>query len=201
MRDRMFNDFKKIIKSKRKYQVIYADPPWHYDHVLQKGDHAFPGYDLLTNDELKKFPLYDIAADRAVLFLWVTFPKLSEALEVIKKWKFNYKTLGFSWIKTNTGNGQPFFGIGNYTRSNCEVCLIATKGRTLPRKNKKISSVIMSPRQTHSKKPQQVRNKIVKMYGDVPRIELFARTRAAGWDVFGNDTKLSTVPLEKYYGL
>ena len=105
-----------------------------------------------------------------------------------------YKTLGFSWIKTNSRNGKPFFGIGHYTRSNCEVCLLAVRGK--PKVvSKYVSSVIISPRRKHSEKPDIVRDKIVELCGDVPRIELFARKRVAGWDSWGRE--IDSVQEEK----
>jgi N6-adenosine-specific RNA methylase IME4 len=121
-----------------------------------------------------------------MLFLWATFPNLQEALNVINAWGFQYKTLGFSWIKTNTGNGKPFFGIGYYTKSNCEVCLIGVKGKPIKASNY-VSSVLIAPRERHSKKPDIVRDKIVELCGDVPRIELFARETVLGWDSWGNE--------------
>jgi N6-adenosine-specific RNA methylase IME4 len=121
-----------------------------------------------------------------MLFLWATFPKLQEALDVIKAWGFKYKTLGFSWIKTNPKSGTPFFGIGYYTKSNCEVCLIAVKGKPL-RVSNSVSSVLIEPRGRHSKKPDITRDKIIQLCGDVPRIELFARDTHDGWDCWGNE--------------
>jgi len=96
--------------------------------------------------------------------------------------------LGFSWIKTNKRSGTPFFGIGYYTKSNCEVCLLGIKGR-LPVISNKVSSVIISPRREHSRKPDIVREKIVELFGDLPRIELFARQSTPGWDVWGNEVE------------
>lgn len=129
-----------------------------------------------------------VAADDCMLFLWVTFPNLQEGLDVIKAWGFKYKTLGFSWIKTNKKNGKPFFGIGYYTKSNCEVCLIGVKGKPIKVSNS-ISSVVIEPRAEHSKKPDSVREKIVALCGDIPRLEMFARTKTAGWDIWGNEIK------------
>jgi site-specific DNA-methyltransferase (adenine-specific) len=123
-----------------------------------------------------------------MLFMWATFPQLQEALDVMKAWGFKYKTLGFSWIKTNRKNGKPFFGIGYYTKSNCEVCLIGVKGKPIKKSNS-VSSVIISPIEGHSKKPDIVRQKIVEMCGDIPRLELFARQKSEGWDVWGNEVE------------
>ena len=121
-----------------------------------------------------------------ILFMWATFPNLPDALRVIQEWGFTYKTLGFSWIKTNKKNGKYFFGIGYYTKSNAEICLIATKGKPKPISNY-VSSVIVSPRREHSRKPDEIRDKIVELVGDMPRIELFARQTVDGWDCWGNE--------------
>ena len=126
-----------------------------------------------------------------MLFLWCTFPNLKEGLSVIEAWGFDYRTLGFSWVKLNKNNGKPFFGIGYYTKSNCEVCLIGVKGKPIV-ESKKVSSVILHKMldesdRVHSWKPDTVRDKIVELCGDVPRIELFARQQSDGWDSWGNE--------------
>ena len=186
-----------IFNTDKKYNIIYADPPWNYGSRVytaktvggKKG--AFYSledyhYKTMSIDEIKKLPIKDISADNSILFLWVTFPNLIEGLEVIKSWGFTYKTLGFSWLKTNKKDNRPFFGIGYYTKSNCEVCLIGVKGKP-PKASNSVSSVVISPREEHSKKPDEVRNKIVEFSGDLPRIELFARQYADGWDCWGNE--------------
>ena len=176
----------------KKYNIIYADPPWSYKDKRDKHPRMCGGaishYNTMSIEQIKSLPIKDLAADNCMLFLWVTFPNLQEGLDVIKAWGFTYKTLGFSWIKTNKNNGKPFFGIGYYTKSNCEVCLIGVKGKPIKVSNS-VSSVIISPRQEHSKKPDQIRDKIVELCGDVPRIELFARKKAEGWDVWGNEVE------------
>lgn len=143
----------------------------------------------MTLENIKNLPVSQIADETSVLLMWVTFPMLQEGLEVMKAWGFKYKTLGFSWIKTNK-NGTPFFGIGYYAKSNCEVCLMGVKGKahSLVISNK-ISSVIIHNRTKHSEKPSIVRDKIVELFGDIPRVELFARTKTKGWDVWGNEVK------------
>lgn len=143
-------------------------------------------YPTMSAREIKALPVQNIAADNSILFLWVTFPNLQEGLDVMKAWGFKYKTLGFSWIKTNRGNGNPFFGIGWYTKSNCEVCLIGIKGKP-PKQSNSVSSVVISPKEAHSKKPDVVRERIVEFSGAVPRIELFARQTTYGWDCWGNE--------------
>lgn len=181
----------------RKYQIIYADPPWSYENggVPQGGVDA--QYPTMHLDDIKKLPIADLADDPCVLLMWATFPLLKEALEVIESWGFKYKTLGFSWIKTNR-DGTPFFGVGYYAKSNCEVCLLATKGKTRQLvKSNSVSSIIMSPKSRHSAKPPIVRDKIVELFGDRPRVELFARpdnkvdlwgkNTFDGWDSWGNE--------------
>ncbi len=176
----------------KKYNIIYADPPWSYRDKRDKHPRLCGGasahYNTMTIEEIKNLPVNKLADDNCMLFLWVTFPNLQEGLDVIKAWGFTYKTLGFSWIKTNKKNGKPFFGIGYYTKSNCEVCLIGVKGKPIVVSNK-VSSVIIAPREEHSKKPDIVRDKIVELCGDLPRIELFARQKAEGWDVWGNEVE------------
>ena len=134
-------------------------------------------------DTIKK-----ISADDCLLFMWVTFPTLPDALKVIADWGFQYKTLGFSWVKTNRNNGKPFFGIGFYTKSNCEVCLLAIKGKpsNLIVSNA-VSSCIISERREHSRKPDEARERITELVGQVPKIELFARQTVDNWDCWGNE--------------
>lgn len=173
----------------KKYKIIYADPPWSYKngkgHPRWAGD-ALAHYPTMSIEDIKALPVQEIADKDSILFLWVTFPNFQEGLDTLKAWGFEYKTLGFSWIKLNPKNGKPFFGVGYYTKSNCEVCLIGVKGKA-PKESNKVSSVIMEPRGKHSKKPTIVRDKIVELCGDLSRIELFARESAEGWDVWGNE--------------
>lgn len=174
----------------QKYSVIYADPPWAYrdkrdTHPRMSGG-ATSHYSTMTLADIKALPVREIASDNAMLFLWATFPNLQEALSVFPAWGFTYKTLGFSWIKTNRSNGKPFFGIGYYTKSNCEVCLIGVRGKPI-KASDSVSSVLIAPRGEHSAKPAEVRDRIVQFCGDVPRIELFARDRHEGWDAWGNE--------------
>jgi site-specific DNA-methyltransferase (adenine-specific) len=147
----------------KKYQVIYADPPWKYKDKNPQGC-AEKHYQTMSVSDIKNLRVNDIAADDCFLFLWATFPMLPEALEVINAWGFKYKTLGFSWIKTNPKAGTPFFGIGHYTKSNCEVCLLAVKGK--PKVvNNSVSSVIIAPRGVHSRKPADARIRIDQLVG------------------------------------
>ena len=167
-----------------KYNIIYADPPWEYYMGGYKNQSQH--YDTLSIDELKGMPMDDLAADNCILFLWVTFPVLDQVFDLIKWWGFNYSTVGFVWVKSNKSGQGYFTGLGYWTRSNAEVCLIATKG-SIECKNHTISQIVYEPVGEHSAKPSIVRDKIIKLVGDLPRIELFAREKADGWDVWGNE--------------
>lgn len=181
----------------KKYNIIYADPPWEYDDKALAGDRgACCKYPVMSTDELLTLPVSAISADDCMLFMWATFPKIQDALDLIRGWGFTYKTKAFTWIKTNS-NGTTFMGMGNWTRSNDEIILLGVKGSP-KRVNSGISSIIHAPRQEHSKKPDIFRKKIIQLCGDLPRIELFARSRVDGWDTWGNDHKLNQKPLEAF---
>ena len=175
-----------------RYQIIYADPPWKYNsranHKTRFRGGACGHYDLMTMDEIKSLPILDLADKNCVLFLWTTFPYLDEQIKLFEHWGFRYRTVGFSWIKTNKKNGFPFFGVGYYTKSNLEICLMGMRGQLKVQTNK-ISQVVVAPRGEHSKKPDVIRDKIVELFGDLPRIELFARQKTEGWDVWGNEVE------------
>ena len=174
----------------KKYQIIYADPPWSYyndsdakfDCTTVKGMRR-PPYSVMGSESIKKLLVQDISAENCVLFIWSTDYHLEKCLEVIKSWGFQYKTIGFVW------NKKCCF-MGAYTmKSGIELCLLATKGKDVHKLVKKhnVRSLIESPRQKHSKKPDEVRDRIVELFGNLPRIELFAREKKEGWDSIGFD--------------
>jgi N6-adenosine-specific RNA methylase IME4 len=179
-----------ILLPPKKYSIIYADPPWKYNsranHKTRFRGGACGHYSLMSMEEIKQIPLSEIAEDNCVLFMWCTFPYLDKQIELFKHWGFRYTTVGFTWIKTNPKNGNPFFGVGYYAKSNAEICLMGIKGRMKPISNS-VSSVVISPRREHSRKPDEARDRIVTLFGDIPRIELFARQKTEGWDVWGNE--------------
>jgi len=172
----------------KKYSIIYADPPWSYKtgHTKKWKGLAERHYETMTIKEIGKLPVEKIADKDAVLFMWVTFPCLKEGLKVIEEWGFTYKTVAFNWVKQNKKGAELFWGLGFWTRSNSEICLLATKGRP-KRISASVHSVIMSPVQKHSKKPEEAKQRIVELMGDLPRIELFAREVSPGWDAWGNE--------------
>ncbi|MEQ2382905.1 MT-A70 family methyltransferase [Lachnospiraceae bacterium CLA-AA-H58] len=171
------------------YQIIYADPPWRYDQKGLQGA-AEKHYSTMSLEDICKLPVGSISAKDSILFLWATFPQLPAALRVISAWGFKYKTVAFLWLKKNRKADSWFFGLGFWTRGNAEVCLLATRGHP-KRQSSKIHQFIISPIEAHSKKPDIVRDKIVELAGDVPRIELFARQTTPGWDVWGNEVTSS----------
>ncbi len=172
----------------KKYSIIYADPPWSYRDKAAAGNRgaAFK-YPTQSKDWISALPIKSIATDSCVLFLWCTMPKLDEVFPIITDWGFTYKTVAFTWVKKNRVSDSWFWGMGSWTRANAEVCLLATKGHP-KRVNAAVHSVVDSPIQAHSQKPDIVRERILQLCGDVPRIELFARQASPGWDVWGNDT-------------
>jgi len=174
----------------KKYQIIYADCPWSYFNggVPQGGVDA--QYKTMELSDIKELPIHTITDNDCALFFWVTFPMLREGLAVIDSWGFKYKTNAFTWIKTNSNSMGFFFGIGYYTKSNAEICLLATKGDAHSFvKDNSISQMIMTPKTIHSRKPPEVRERIVRLMGDRPRIELFARQKVEGWDCWGNEVE------------
>ena len=174
-----------IFNTDKKYQIIYADPPWKYRNMGNIEATAEAHYSTMEQADIESLPVVDLADKNCILFLWATFPKIQEALNCMKAWGFEYKTVGFTWVKTNKRGGYCF-GVGWYTKSNAEVCLIGVKGRA-PKVSNGVSSIVEAVREEHSKKPDIVREKIVEFSGDLPRIELFARQYADGWDCWGNE--------------
>lgn len=168
-----------------KYKIIYADPPWDYggNFPSSSDKHAYP---LMRTEDICALPVERIAHPDSILFLWATMCKLPEALRVIEAWGFRYVSNGFTWVKTHPGTGNLCVGMGYWTRQNAELCLVAKRGRPM-RCAKAVTSVIIAPRGVHSVKPAIVRDHIVRIAGDVPRIELFARHKTAGWDIWGNE--------------
>ena len=178
-----------IYNPDKKYKVIYADPPWTYRDP-KKHDPKMGGitYPTMTLDEIKALPVADLADKDSALFLWVTMPMISEGLEVIKAWGFRYTTCAFVWIKQNPKGDGIYSGLGHWTNGNAELCLFAKKGRP-KRVAKNVKQVVVSHRRRHSQKPDEVRDRIIDLLGDLTRIELFAREQVEGWDCWGNEVE------------
>ena len=176
------------------YTVIYADPPWAYRQSgtgPKSRGNAAKHYNTMTTDEICRLPVKKMCAGGCTsCFMWATFPNIAEAIRVMEAWGFRYKTAAFVWVKTNRKNGGKFWGMGAYTRANAEVCLLGVTpdfkaGQMV--KDHSVHQIIEAPFEGHSKKPDEARRRIVALLGDVPRIELFARQRAEGWDCWGNE--------------
>ena len=175
------------IENNQKYNIIYADPPWRYQqkNLLGAAEHH---YSTLSVKDICGLKVEEIAAKDCVLFLWATFPQLPEALRVIKAWGFQYKTVAFVWLKQNKSGKGWFFGLGFWTRGNAEICLLAIKGKP-HRNSNRVHQFLISPIRGHSQKPEEAREKIVELMGDLPRVELFAREKTEGWDAWGNEVE------------
>ena len=134
-------------------------------------------------DELKALPVTSLTADDCLLFLWTSSPHLDQAIELINAWGFNWATVGFVWDKQKVNPGF-------YTMSQCELCLIGKKGKIpSPRGARNIRQFVSEERQSHSSKPNEVRNRIELMFPTQTKLEMFARSTADGWDVFGNEVE------------
>ena len=143
-------------------------------------------YPMMRTRDICSLPVVNIAAPDCLLFLWAVPSHLPDALAVIRAWGFEYKTVAFTWVKRTPKDTGYFLGRGYWTHSNAEPCLLATRGHP-PRVGTGIPSLIVSPRREHSRKPDEARQRIERIAGDVPRAELFARQKAPGWSSWGNE--------------
>lgn len=170
-------------KRNKKYQVIYADPPWRLKSSVPSRS-IERHYPTMTDKQIKL--LHIPADDNAVLFLWATVTKLPLALDVLRTWGFSYKT-NMVWDK-------EIFGCGWWFRGQHELLLVGVKGKFSPPINAdRIRSVFRERRTKHSKKPAGIRSLIRKWFPNKNRVELFAREKHSGWDVWGNEVESDTV--------
>lgn len=180
----------------KKYQIIYADPPWSYNDKMS--GHSFSldhEYKTQSKDWISNLSVGSISENNSVLFLWAVSPQLPEAIQVMKAWGFKYTTVAFCWSK-KTKNGKEVSNLGRWTMGNIELCLLGVKGKPNKlRLDKSVKQLVIAERTKHSKKPEEVRNRIVQLFGDIPRIELFARHKPKGWDVWGDEIE-SDIDLE-----
>lgn len=190
-----------IFTTEKKYDIIYADPPWRYQDKTCEGA-CEKHYQTMSVDEICALPVANLAAKDCTLFMWATYPQMQEALKVIAAWGFKYKTIAFQWVKLNRSvklnnftiatvqdilHKACFFGLGRWTRGNTECCLLATKGKP-HRENNAVSQLIFAPFTKHSSKPPEARDRIkTLMGGGTQTIELFAREQVEGWDCWGDE--------------
>ncbi|MEL4371376.1 MT-A70 family methyltransferase [Shewanella xiamenensis] len=201
----------------KKYQLIYADPPWAFSNQNTGGSmksSAQAKYTVTSTEDLKCLDVNSIADDNCVLVMWYVGAMPQDAIDLVKSWGFTLKNMnGFVWNKL-TINNNPFFGMGFWTRAGSESAIIAIKGKPTPACRSVRAVGNYDPQSLdevlahlcyvgtyqnirHSQKPDEFRDKCVELMGDVPRLEMFARTRTKGWDVFGNEVKGSIdIPLK-----
>jgi N6-adenosine-specific RNA methylase IME4 len=178
------------------YQIIYADPPWQYKtkECLAKtsilNGKINTHYETMTLEELRALDVRSISDKNSILFMWVVSPMLTDGLEVMKAWGFNFSTIAFVWYKQRTNPGH-------YTMSECEICLAGRRGLIpTPRGARNVRQFLSEMRGRHSTKPSEIRERICKMFPTQNKVELFARERIDGWACWGNEVK-STVRLER----
>jgi N6-adenosine-specific RNA methylase IME4 len=188
---------------RRRYGVIYADPPWSFRNWSAKGTgrNAVSHYDCLDFKTLARLPVPDLAADDCALFLWATDPLLPRAFELIQAWGFEYKTVAFYWVKLNAKakhDADFFTGLGYWTRANPEQCLLATRGSPA-RQAKDVKRLVVEKRREHSRKPDCIRDRIERLVAG-PYLELFGRETKKGWYCWGKEAGLfdaGTVPTRR----
>lgn len=181
------------------YDVILADPPWHFQNWngapgkitpgQQKRGNAQSHYPTMALDDICKIQIP--ANKNCVLFLWACWPLLPDAMQVITAWGFEYKTIAWVWTKLNKNSMGFYFGMGYYTRSNTEPCLLATRGNLPKPQARDVQALICSPIREHSRKPDEQYSKIERLYPNMSYLEMFARRTRPGWDVYGNEVKES----------
>lgn len=172
----------------KKYTLIYADPPWTYRDKANDGERgAGHKYQTMTIPDIRRLPVWDLAADNCLLAMWWVPTQPMEALKVMDAWGFRLMTMkGFTWHKTNKHKGNSAIGMGHMTRANSEDCLFAVRGKLPERLDASICQHVTAPRMDHSAKPPAFRDLLVRLLGDVPRCELFSRDSVTGWDMWGN---------------
>lgn len=162
----------------KKYQIIYADPPWRYRHCASNSRKIENQYPTMKLEEIKNLQVP--AADNCILYLWTTAPKLAESIEVLIAWGFDYRTCAI-WNK-------EIIGMGYWFRNQHEILLVGVKGNMPPpSQSLRVSSILKQKRGKHSKKPEKYRELIEKWYPHLSKIELFARESCQGWDCWGNE--------------
>ncbi len=181
------------------YRIVYADPPWRFrnwsmEEMAKYGEkwarrNGRSPYTVMTTDDISAMPINKISARDSVCLLWATYPKLQDALQVLQAWGFDFVTVAFTWVKLNPSGVGYHFGLGYYTRQNPEIVLLGRRGKGVKRIDNSVPNLVISPRGQHSAKPVAIRDSIVRLFGDKPRVELFARNKEEGWDAWGNQVE------------
>lgn len=169
-----------------KYSILYVDPAWDYDNRIQHNGveptgSAIYHYPTMKLEDIKALPIQSITEKNALCFMWSSSPHLPQAIELMRFWGFEYKTIAFVWDKQRVNPGY-------YTMSQCEICIVGKKGNIpSPRGSRNTRQFLSSLRGKHSAKPEEIRNRITEMFPTQKKIELFARNTTEGWDVWGNE--------------
>lgn len=177
----------------QKYSVILADPPWDFkvwNRDTGSGRSPSAHYKTMDLDSICALPVGDLAEKNCALFIWGVFPRIFDTEKVINAWGFKYKTIAWVWVKLTKREKKFFTGMGYYTRANAEPCFLAVRGK-MPVQVHDVLSIIAAPVRAHSQKPDEQYEKIARLYPDGNRLEMFARRRQPGWDVFGNEVEES----------
>jgi len=198
----------------KKYQIIYADPPWRFTGLGSKGIRSAKmrndkprlhsnirieeKYPTMSIEELKVLPVNKITDKNCVLFLWTTDGHLPYAIEIMQSWGFDYATVAFVWNKKEKSGKQVCY-YGYWTMKGTELCLLGRRGKVKPKRHN-VRQLVEEIRGEHSVKPDEVKNRIVKLMGNLPRIELFARQKTEGWDVWGDEVE-SDINLTQQEGV
>lgn len=189
-------DLAMLAEGGHKFQTIYADPPWEFRVYSGAGKDRSADRHYKTGglDSIKALPVENLAAENCALFMWCVMPELQGALDVIKAWGFEFKTVAFTWVKQNKSGEGLFWGMGYWTRANAEICLLATRGKP-ERLDKGVHQVLLSPIQEHSRKPDEIRERIQRLIAG-PRLELYARRECEGWVTWGNEIPRASFPVD-----
>ncbi len=179
----------------KKYNILYADPPWKFSSRTKSGNvqHKLEEYyPTMTEKELLDMKTFinKITTSTSVLFMWTTDATLAFAIKLMQEWGYEYKTIAFIWNKKSK-SGKQLWNMGMWTMKGSEICLLGTKGHAHKfLKSRKVKQLVEAPRGRHSEKPQEVRNRIVEMFGENAKyLELFAREKVYPFDVWGNEVK------------
>lgn len=170
------------------YDIILADPPWAFNNYSGKGEAKNPNrhYATMTPAAIAALPVGHLASSNCAMLLWCVDPLLDRGFDVLRAWGFRYVTVAFTWAKRTSLDRGWHMGTGYYTRANPETCLLGVTG-SMPRQSATVRQLIVDPVREHSRKPDRIHDDIVRLFGDRPRCELFARVQRPGWDCWGND--------------
>jgi N6-adenosine-specific RNA methylase IME4 len=171
-----------------KYGALLVDPPWRFRtwSETNQAKAASNHYSLMTLDDIKAMPIADLAASDCALFMWAVNPMIPQALEVIDAWGFRFKTVAFTWAKRTTTDKTWHMGLGYWNRQNTEQCFLAVRGKP-KRLSKSVRQLIVAPRREHSRKPDEIHDRIQSLVAG-PYLELFGRQQREGWTVWGNQS-------------